>query len=115
MPARSGTGRSLPRYTGGEAVSEPEVTVGAEYVPVVGVSLNKEQATIDRGPYLKLAATIDPVDASNKYVTWHSLNTNIATVNASRLVTGINAGSTAIVVTTKDKEKNRYLLVNSER
>ncbi|NJM14223.1 MAG: carbohydrate-binding protein [Bacteroidales bacterium] len=114
LPARSGTGRSLPRYTGGEAVSEPEVTVGAEYVPVVGVSLNKEQATIDRGPYLKLAATIDPVDASNKYVTWHSLNTNIATVNASRLVTGINAGSTAIVVTTKDKEKTDtcWLTVN---
>ena len=47
-----------------------------------------------------LKATILPADASNKSVTWKSLNTKIAKVDSNGKVTGVKAGTTYVTATT---------------
>ena len=80
--------------------------------PVISVSLDKTQATIDEGKTLQLTATVTPDDATNKEVTWSSSNTSVATVDANGLVTGIKKGETVITVTAKDGNKTATCLVH---
>ena len=70
-------------------------------VPVSSVSLNKSSTTINKGNSETLIATVYPVDATNKAVTWSSNNTSVATVS-SGIVTGVSAGSATITVRTSD-------------
>ena len=67
-----------------------------------GVTLNQTTATINMGNTLQLTATVAPDSTNNKGVTWTSNNTNIATVNASGLVTPKAVGTVAITVKTND-------------
>ena len=80
--------------------------------PVISVSLDKTQATIDEGKTLQLTATVTPDDATNKEVTWSSSNTSVATVDANGLVTGIKKGETVITVTAKDGNKTATCLIH---
>ena len=45
---------------------------------------------------------VSPVNAENKTITYKSLNTSIATVNANGLVTSVANGTTTITVSTND-------------
>jgi len=78
-----------------------QITVG---IPVASVSLNKTSITIAAGSTETLTATISPSNATNKYVTWTSNNTGIATVSGGT-VTGVAAGTATITVTTQDGGK----------
>ena len=68
---------------------------------VEGISLNKSSLTLDKGEVENLIATITPFNAENKTVHWESRNEDIAMVNTSGKVVGINDGETYIVVTTE--------------
>ena len=70
--------------------------------PVASISLNTTDATIARTQKLKLAASIAPVTASNKKVTWKSSNTKVASVSSSGVVTGKAGGTAIITCTAKD-------------
>ena len=80
-----------------------QITVG---VPIIGVSLNKTSLSFTSiGATEKLEPVFNPTNASDKSVTWSSLNAEIATVDADGLVTAIAGGSTRVIVTTEDGGK----------
>jgi len=71
-------------------------------VAVTGVTLDKETLTLTvGGADGTLAATITPVNASNKNVSWTSSDESVATVD-NGIVTPVAAGTATITVTTED-------------
>ena len=69
---------------------------------VTGVSLNKASTSIAVGADETLVATIAPANADDQVVTWSSDDSTVASVDTSGKVTGVNAGSATITVTTHD-------------
>ena len=69
--------------------------------PVTRLSLSKK-ATMYTGKKLTLKAKVNPVNASNKALTWKSSNTKIAKVASNGVVTGVKAGTVKITATAKD-------------
>ncbi len=88
--------------TAGSFTANCSVTV---VVPVVSVSLNKTELTLEKGKNATLTATINPSNATDKTVTWKSSNTAIATVDQNGKVTAAEVGSAVITVTTNDGSK----------
>lgn len=76
--------------------------VGADVVHATDVSLNASEGNVYIGKTRQLSATVLPVDADDKSVSWTSSNNNIATVDSNGLVTGVAAGSATITATTTD-------------
>jgi uncharacterized protein YjdB/agmatine/peptidylarginine deiminase len=76
-----------------------EVTVT---IPVTGVTVSPETASLTLDEYLQLTADVLPENASNKKVTWSSNNTNVAEVDAKGLVIATGEGSATITATTED-------------
>lgn len=73
-------------------------------VAVTGVVLLPESLSLEVDEVRQLAATVLPLNATNKAVTWSSSDETKATVSSAGLVTGIAAGSATITVTTADGE-----------
>jgi hypothetical protein len=80
----------------GTSVEAPEGPV-----PVSGVALDQHTRAVEPGGYFQLSATVYPLYAANKNVTWDSSDSAIATVSAG-LVSAIADGSATITVTTED-------------
>ena len=75
-------------------------TKAAATVAVTGVTVD-ETAEVEVGKTVTLTATVAPVDATNKSVTWTSSDEDVATVDGG-VVTGVAAGTATITVTTVD-------------
>ena len=88
------------KTTNGGISSQTKVTV----LPVSssGVTLNKTSINLLVGSSEGLLYTINPYNATNKGVTWSSLDSKIATVDAAGLVTAVAIGETSIQVVSKD-------------
>ncbi|MGV8906570.1 MAG: Ig-like domain-containing protein [Acetobacterium sp.] len=84
-----------------EAVEIKIVSTGPSIQPT-GVSLNQTTASIATGATQTLSATVLPVNATNKAVTWSSSNPAVATVNNTGIVTGVSSGTANIMATTVD-------------
>jgi len=69
---------------------------------VKGISLNIAKAQISKGGYIFLKETVTPTNAANKKVTWTSSNTQVATVDATGKVIGIQPGVAIIKAKTQD-------------
>jgi len=79
------------------------ITVGlAPTVAVTGVSLTPATATMSIGGVLQMQAAVAPANATNRSVTWSSSHPEVASVNATGLVTARAAGTANIRVTTAD-------------
>ncbi len=63
------------------------------------IAVSPLNTSIVIGATQQLTATITPLAAKNKSVTWSSSNASVATVDASGLVTGIAKGSVTITAT----------------
>jgi|LSQX01.3.fsa_nt_gb hypothetical protein len=77
----------------------------AEYnpvVPVTGVSVSPQTASVEVGKTVSLSATVAPANATNQDVEWSSADTDIATVSATGIVTGVDEGQVIITATTED-------------
>jgi uncharacterized protein YjdB len=72
-------------------------------VSVTSVTLNPTTKSLSPEQTFQPTVTVLPENATNKDVTWKSLNENIATVNTTGLITAKEEGATKIVVTTVDK------------
>ncbi|SFL13025.1 Transglutaminase-like superfamily protein [Paenibacillus sp. 1_12] len=71
-------------------------------VAAAGITLNDSNIAVNIGGTAPLIATIQPVNVSNKGITWSSANSSIATVSNKGLVTGKSIGTTTITATTLD-------------
>lgn len=71
-------------------------------VPVTSIAVSPTSASIQTGSSQQLTATVSPSTATNKTVIWSSSNTNVATVNSSGLVSGLNVGGAIITARTQD-------------
>ncbi|MGO4109833.1 S-layer homology domain-containing protein [Paenibacillus sp. YAF4_2] len=74
-------------------------------VSVTGVTLNKNEISLNVGGTETLTVTVSPANATNKQVTWTSNNTAVATVDASGKVTAIGIGTANITAATTDGSK----------
>ena len=79
-------------------------------VPVTGVTLDKEEATLETNKTLELVATVLPTNATNKEVVWTTSDKLVATVE-NGVVKGIAPGEAVITVTTVDGEFEAECLV----
>ena len=81
-------------------------------VAVTGVSIDKSVTpTVEVGKTLKLTATVEPEDATDKTVSWSSSNTSVATVDSTGKVKGIAEG-TATITATAGAAKNTRAIFN---
>lgn len=72
-----------------------------EFVPVTGVTLDKETAELTVGESLTLTASVSPELASVKDVVWTSSDETVTTV-VDGVVTAVKEGEAVITVTTAD-------------
>ena len=86
------------------SVTSSAATLTVNPVSVTGVSLNKKILSLYTGNSETLTATVEPSNATNKYVTWSSDKPEVATVENGK-VTAKAAGTATITVTTEDGEK----------
>ncbi len=80
-------------------------------VAVTGVTLNENKLTITVGDTRSLLATVNPEDATNRNVGWHSDNKDVADVSDDGLVTAKETGTATIIVTTENGGKTATCIV----
>ncbi|OAB30164.1 hypothetical protein PMSD_20440 [Paenibacillus macquariensis subsp. defensor] len=77
-------------------------TGGGNPVLVTGITLDQTKVDLKVGETAQLTASITPVDAANKDVTWATNDETVAQVSDTGMITPIAAGTAVITVTTVD-------------
>lgn len=88
------------------------VGLEGEFVPVDGISLNKQELTLDVGAEETLTATVSPEEATDKKVTWESDNEDVATVDKDGKVLALKAGTAHITAKAGDYSATCTVTVN---
>ncbi|MCI7774615.1 MAG: Ig-like domain-containing protein [Enorma sp.] len=100
---------------GGTLDESLKTSLGDRVTYVVrGVSLDRSALTLIEGGTAQLTATVEPIDATNKKVTWSSSAPGVATVDASGNVTAVAEGTATITATTDDGGKTATCTVTVE-
>jgi uncharacterized protein YjdB len=81
---------------------EASCIVTVNNISVKGITLNKDELFLEDGDEETLIATVLPVKAFNKAVTWESSDPEVATVDSAGKVRGVADGEATITVTTVD-------------
>lgn len=71
--------------------------------PVTGISLNATDITLYTGEKFVIIPVVEPVEASDKSVTYLSSDPTVAAVDTNGIVTGMKGGSAIILVTTVER------------
>jgi xyloglucan-specific exo-beta-1,4-glucanase len=79
--------------------------------PVTELLVTPEIDTLEIGQEIQLTATVTPDTATNKAVTWSSINPTVATVSSSGLVKGIKTGTSIITVSTGENHVVRIPII----
>lgn len=91
---------------GGTLDESLKTSLGDRVTYVVrGVSLDRSALTLIEGGTAQLTATLEPIDATNKKVTWSSSAPDVAVVDASGNLTAVAEGTATITATTDDGGK----------
>jgi uncharacterized protein YjdB len=98
----AGTATITVRTEDGGYTATTRVTVSQPTIRVSGISLDRNEITLEVAGSQSLIPTVVPTNAANKNVTWNSSNINVATVNSSGRVTAVSAGTATITVRTAD-------------
>lgn len=77
-------------------------TVEVYYIPVEDLEINVSELVLTEDESSKITVTVKPDNSTNKDVEFKSLDEKIAKVDENGKVTGVKAGKTTIVITTKD-------------
>jgi len=100
--------------TNNEKTSSANIIVDENPDEPTGVSLSSTLVNIYTGEQQQITAKIDPDSATDKTVTWSSSDNNVASVNDSGLITGINSGTATITAkTSNDKTTLVNVTINS--
>jgi uncharacterized protein YjdB len=73
--------------------------------PIINISLNKSELTLNNGDTETLIATISPENATNKNYTWESSDEAVAKVDQSGKVIALKEDTATITVITEDGNK----------
>ena len=76
--------------------AEGVCTVKVRGIPVISVTLDQANYTVEEGGSFKLNATILPEDATKKTLTWTTSNEKVAKVDQNGKVTAVAAGTATI-------------------
>jgi uncharacterized protein YjdB len=71
-------------------------------IPVTGVALDQNEATLEVGKTLQLKAEIKPSDATNSNLRWESSDNNVTNVSNKGIVTAKAPGYAKVSVYTED-------------
>jgi len=80
-------------------------------VGVQSVSLNSTNISLPKGNTFQAIATIQPINAANKNITWMSALSSVATVSSTGLITAVGNGTGIIMAITQDKNKMVFMVV----
>ena len=113
----SSTGNVVSRNAGSATITAKvgdktaDCVVTVRFISVTSVVLDRPVLLIAVEGKYKLAATVNPSNASNKAVTWSSSDPSVATVDDEGNVTALAAGETTITVTTVDGSRTASCVV----
>lgn len=88
-------GKTTVFASAGDKTASCEVTVKNSIVAVTSISLNRLSLEMFEGDTETLLATVLPIDATNKTITWNSSNTSVVKVE-NGVVTALAAGEASI-------------------
>ena len=71
-------------------------------IEVTGITVSPSSATMNIGGTQNLTANVMPLDATDRSVTWTSLNPSVATVSSTGVVTAVSLGTATIRATAND-------------
>ncbi|MBR5407564.1 MAG: Ig-like domain-containing protein [Lachnospiraceae bacterium] len=91
------------------------VTVVKQIVETESISISPESQKIMIGDSYTLSATILPVNATDRSISWTSGNEKVATVSEAGVVTGIGAGTTDITATTSNGKTAKCAVTVNEK
>ena len=74
----------------------------SDVIPVINITLNETNKTINKGNSYQLTATFNPTNATNKIVNWSSSDPEVATVDDEGNVRAVGGGTATITVTTAE-------------
>ena len=80
--------------------------------PVTDLNIDKDNITISKGETAQINATVVPEDATNKNIIYSSDNTDIATIDNTGLITGINKGVTTLRVVSENGNIEKNCTIN---
>lgn len=93
------TGSLFDRGTGkvnDRAIVNAMMQAASDTIPAMSISINQKIASLDIGATTSLTATVSPLNATYKTVTWTSNNSSVASVSSAGLVTGRKVGKVTI-------------------
>lgn len=80
------------------------IQVSKKVIEVMSIELDKKDVELVEGESKTLVATVKPDDATDKTISWSSLDVAVASVDGNGKVTAIKEGNTTIVAKTGDKQ-----------
>ncbi len=101
--------------TGTSGTKSGTATINVAIVPVASVTVTPTTDTVTLGGTVQLTATLKDSAGNTltgRTVTWQSLNTGVATVSATGLVTSVNVGTAVIKATSGGSQGLAEVTVN---
>ena len=88
------------------------VTVSKRIVPIISITLNKDASTLKIDATETLIATVAPVDATDKTISWTSNKPGVATVDGTGKVSAIAEGTATITAAAGGKTASCSITVS---
>lgn len=102
----SGTTKVVIKSKDEGATATVNVIIG-NIVLVDSITFDKTEETISTGDIMQINATVLPVNATDKTLTWESTNTNVATVDNTGKVVAIKEGHCKIIAKANDRSDSK--------
>lgn len=114
--AKSSTTTKLTTNNSKASTAKAESSTEAKNVEVENVTLKASKSKIEINEELAIVATVTPISANNKSLTWRSSDNSIATVSSSGVVKAIKDGTVSITATSSNgKSDTLNITVNKPK
>lgn len=80
-------------------------------IEVTSITVNNSELTLRVGEYTTLYASVLPINATNKTVTWFSNDVSVATVDSTGKVIAYKVGTVAITASINDKKTTTIITI----